>query len=125
MSGASGLSKITPFDGKKENWPSYWTGIRALLQINDCLEAVNENFESVLPASEGATIADQNSESGKLQVEAKKKNSTAMSLFALTITSPKLLKLLEASKSSDWPGGLACENCRRNTHLTTPLRRRR
>ena len=27
----------------------------------------------------------------------------------LAMESPKLLKMIEASKSSDWPGGLACD----------------
>ena len=33
----------------------------------------------------------------------------AVCYFRLSLYSPKLLKMIEASKSPEWPGGLACD----------------
>ena len=36
-------------------------------------------------------------------------NALEMSYLILTMESPKLLKVIQASKNADWPGGLACD----------------
>lgn len=65
-----------------------------------------------LPASD-AVIIDIMTTSGKASKKAKVQNLLAMSYLTLAMDSPKLFKMVEASKSRTWPGGLVYEFVKR------------
>ena len=102
----SNFLKIQKFDGTKAKYPTWSSQFEALCAIKGILDALQANFKNKLPDSDKVTL-DPNDDAEKLLIEAKVKNSLAMSYLTLAMDSPQLLAKIEASKSNDWPGGLA------------------
>ena len=74
--------------------------------MKGCAKALEDNFESVLPAND-ADILDMSTDQGKAYKKSKIQNTLAVCYFRLSLDSPKLLKMIKASKSPEWPGRLA------------------
>ena len=69
---------------------------------------MKESFESFLPAND-AHILKMSTDEGKAFKKKKVQNIFAMCYFKLSLDSPNLLKMIKASKSLEWPSGLACD----------------
>lgn len=108
MEDKGNVIKLPPFDGRKKKFPLWWSKFEAACNVKGCAEALEENFESVLPTNE-AEILDMSTDKGKAYKKSKVQNTLAVCYFRLSLDSPKLLKMIEASKSPEWPGGLACD----------------
>ena len=55
-SGNESMFRVKPFDGKKRNFPVFWSQFGALCSAKGCAEALTLNIMSELPASDAATI---------------------------------------------------------------------
>jgi len=99
---------MVQFSGKKEDYPVFASKFKALCAMKGCLEALEPSFMAQLPADD-STVLDESKEAEAKQIEAKKKNMTAMSYLTFAMSTPQLLAKIEASKSTAWPGGLAYE----------------
>ena len=115
MNGSSGnesIFRVNPFDGKKKNFPVFWSQFGALCAAKGCAEALSMSIMAELPASDADAI-DTTTGPGKASKKAKTQNLLARSYLTLVMDSSKLVTMVEASKSTTWPGGLACEFVRR------------
>ena len=90
----------------KEDFAMWWSQFQALASVKGFREALFENFKNKLPASDKVDL-DPSNNGDKLLMKAKVTNNLAMSFLTLAMDSPQLLSKIEASKSQDWPGGLA------------------
>ena len=64
------------------------------------------NFKKKSPASKAEAV-DATTSDGKEKKKAEVQNTLAISYLTLSMELLKLLKMIQASKSADWPGGLA------------------
>ena len=103
---SSDAVRMMQFRGKKEEYGVWNSQFRALCAVKGCAEALEMSFRSTLPASNAETL-DPTTDEGKAWKKAKVQNALAMSYLTLAFDSPKLLKMIQASKSPDWPSGLA------------------
>ena len=87
--------------------------------MKHCAKALEENSESVLPAND-ARILDMSTDEGKAFKKNKVQNTLVMSYFKLSLDSPKVLKMIGALKSPEWPGGLDCDIKKRLTQKYMP-----
>jgi len=108
MEDKGNVIKILPVDGKKKKFPLFWSKFEAACNMKGCAKALQDNFESVLPKND-AEILDMTTDQRKAHKKSKVQNTLAVCYFRLSLDSPKLLKMIEASKSPQWPGGLACD----------------
>ena len=76
--------------------------------MEGCTEALDLNIKMKFPDSK-AEAFDAGTSDGKEKKKAKIQNALAMSYLTLAMESPKLLKMIQASKSPKWPCGLACD----------------
>ena len=106
------MFRVKPFNEKKQNFPVFWSKFWALCAAKGCAEALSMSIMAELPASDANAIH-ITATPGKASKKAKAHNLLAMSYLILAMDSPKLLKMVEASKSTTWPGGLACKFVRR------------
>ena len=106
------MFRVKLFNGKKQNSPVCWSQFGTLCATKGCAEALSMLIMGELQASDADAI-DIQTTPGKASKEAKAQNSLAMSYLILAMDSPKLLKMVEASKSTTWPAGLACEFVKR------------
>ena len=49
MEDKGNVIKLPPFDGKKKKFPLFWSKFEAACNVKGCAEALEDNFESVLP----------------------------------------------------------------------------
>lgn len=106
--GNGNVIKLPRFDGKKRHFALWFSMFEAACNVKGCAEALDLSFKAVLPASD-SEILDLSTDDGKAKKKAKTQNALAESYLRLALDSPKLLKMIEASKSADWPCGLACD----------------
>ena len=92
---------MVQFSGKKEDYPVFASKFKALCAMKGCLEALEPSFMAQLPADD-STVLDESKEAEAKQIEAKKKNMTAMSYLTFTMSTPQLLAKIEASNSMAW-----------------------
>ena len=98
--------KIPKFDGKRGNYAMWRAQFVALCALKNCSEALMPTFKAELP-DKASTNLDETKANEKKQMEAKEKNSRAMNLITLAMQTASMLAKIEASKSDDWPDGLA------------------
>ena len=108
MEDKGNVIKLPPFDGRKKKFPLWWSKFKATYNVKGCAEALEENFKSILPAND-AELLDMSTDQRKAYKKSKVQNTLAVCYFRLSLNSPKLLKIIKASKSPEWPGGLACD----------------
>ena len=104
MNENNGVMRIPRFSGKKEDFPMWLSQFRAICTVKGVGECFDNNWKIQLPAKE-STVLDETNATEKKQIEAKKKNNMAFSYATLAMDAPKLLVMLESSKSADWPSG--------------------
>ena len=109
MEDKGSVIKLSPFDRRKKNFLLWWSKFEAACNVKGCADALEENVESILPMNE-VEMVDIATDQGKVAYKKSKvQNTLAMCCFRLSLDSPKLLKMIEASKSPGWPGSLACD----------------
>lgn len=104
----STVMRIIPFSGKREDFPVFAAKFKAQRALKGMLEALDSSFEAKLPKDD-QTVLDDTKEDEMKKIEAKKKNTLAMSYLTLSMNTPQLMAKIEGCKSTAWPGGLAFE----------------
>ena len=84
MEDKGNIIKLPPFDGRKKKFPLWWSKFEAACNVKGCAEALEENFESVLPTNE-AEILDMSTEKGKAYKKSKFQNTLAVCYFRLSL----------------------------------------
>ena len=69
-------------------------------------EAIQEDLDPMLPTTSSSEIDDDTDE-GKKQKIAKKRNELEISSFTIAFTKEGILRLVSKSKSREWPDGAA------------------
>ena len=108
MDDKGNVIKLPRFDGKKRHFALWWSMFEAAFNVKGCAEALDLSFKAVLPAS-NSTVLDMTTDKGKAWKKAKMQNALAESYLRLSLDSSRLLEMIGASKSADWPCGLACD----------------
>ena len=106
MSVESSVIRIPKFNGKRENFAVWSSQFVAVCTVKGISEALLESFENELPTSESETL-NPSDEGEKKKLEAKVKNNLAMSYLVIASDSAQLQSKIDATKSSQWPSGLA------------------
>lgn len=99
--------KISKFDGKRANYAMWESQFVAILGVKGCAAALQPNFKAKLPATGDISALNLSDAGQKAQYEALVKNNLAMSYLTVAMNSPSLLRIVQASKTSDFPDGLA------------------
>jgi len=102
-----GSVRLFTFDGTKSKYPVWSSKFKAACAVKGVLDALDPNFKTKLPASE-ATPLNESDNGQKAQKRAKAQNALAINFLTCCFDKPRLLAKIEASKSDDWPTGLAC-----------------
>ena len=76
----------------------------AILSVKKVSQCVSKNFHLELPASE-STVLDETNVTEKKQIVAKEKMQLCMSYLTLAMDSNVVTKMVEKSKSTEWPSG--------------------
>ena len=92
--------KPPPFNGRRKKFPLWWNKFEAACNGKGCAKALEENVESVLPAHD-AHVLDMSTYEGKAFKKKKIQNTLAVCYFKLSPDSPKLSKMIKASKSPE------------------------
>ncbi len=100
--------QIPKFDGTRKNYPMWKVKMRAVLAIKRCAAALDENFESKLPATEDATL-DESDPTEKAQKEAVVQNALGMNIMTLAMETDQLMAKVSATYTDDFPSGLLCK----------------
>ena len=99
-------AKCPRFNG--ENYPKFRIKMKAILSLKGCGDALLQSFKAKLPASESAVL-DETKAGEKLQIEARKKNATAMNYLILALETDELLGKAAEAETVEFPGGIACD----------------
>ena len=100
----SSVIKIPKFDGNRKNFAKWQNQMSAVLAVKKVQACVGKNFHLQLPASE-STVLDESDAAEKKQIVAREKMALCMSYMTLAMDSSKLQKMIESSKSNEWPNG--------------------
>ena len=100
--------KIPEFNGDAKKFPVWASKMQALLTVKGIAETSIMGFKLQMAAN-ASVVLDPKNAAEMLQIQAKVKNDLAMSYFAMALASDELLCMIEEVKTTDWPGGLACE----------------
>jgi hypothetical protein len=100
----SSVIKIPKFDGQRKNFAKWQNQMSAVLAVKKVQACVGKNFHLQLPASE-STVLDESDAAEKKQIVAREKMALCMSYMTLAMDSSKLQKMIESSKSNEWPNG--------------------
>ena len=100
----SSVIKIPKFDGQRKNFAKWQNQMSALLAVKKVQACVGKDFHLQLPASE-STVLDESDAAEKKQIVAREKMALCMSYMTLAMDSSKLQKMIESSKSNEWPNG--------------------
>ena len=97
---------IPTFDGSPHSFHMWWTKFQAFAMLSGFTEAIQEDPDPMLPTTSSSEI-DEDTDEGKKQKNAKKRNDLAMSSFTIAFTKEGILRLISKAKSRDWPNGAA------------------
>ena len=100
----SSVIKIPKFDGNRKNFAKWQNQMSAVLAVKKVQACVGKNFHLQLPASE-STVLDESDAAEKKQIVAREKMALCMSYMTLAMDSNVLQKMIESSKSNEWPNG--------------------
>ena len=100
MDDKGNVIKLPRFDGKKRHFALWWSMFEAACNVKGCAEALELSFKAVLPRSD-SEVLDMATNAGKDWKKVKVQNALATSYLRLSLDSPKLLKMIGASKSAD------------------------
>ena len=100
--------KLTPFKRKKANFPLWGSKFEVACNVKGCAEASEANVGSMLPAN-NIKVLDMSANEGNTFKKRKVQNALAVCSFRLGLDSSTLLKMIKASKSLEWSGGLLCD----------------
>ena len=64
MQDRDNVIKLSPFDGRKQKFLLWWIKFEAACNAKGCAQALEKNFESLLPAND-AEILDMSTDQGK------------------------------------------------------------
>ena len=98
--------KIPKFDGT--NYQLFKSKLTAILSLKGCGEALLPSFKTKLPATEAATCSATTDE-GKGHTIAKQQNAMSVLYLTLAMEDEYLMAVIDESRTTDWPGALACE----------------
>ena len=107
MKDKGNVIKLSSFDRRKKKFPLFWSKFEVVCNGKGCANNLEETCGSVLPAND-AEMLDMSTDQGKAFKKRKVQNTLAVCYFKLSLDLLKLLKMIEASNSPEWPGGLAC-----------------
>jgi hypothetical protein len=97
---------IPTFDGSPQRFHMWWTKFRAFAMLSGFSEAIQEDPDPMLPTSSSSEI-DEDTDEGKKQKIAKKRNDLAISSFTIAFTKEGIIRLVSKSKTKEWPDGAA------------------
>ena len=103
----SSSAKLPVWDGKNSSVATWIERFRAYAVLKKFLPAIGTTREPNLPAKEADTI-DKSNDTGKKQAAAKWRNQQAMASLTMAFKNEEQMTLIKASKTQDWPNGLAC-----------------
>ena len=106
MSTIEATTRIFTFDGTHDQYPVWSAKYLALCSVKGCRAALDPRFGNKLPASEDASLNESDDDEKKQSV-ARKQNALALNYLVMSFEKPRLLAKIEASKTADWPSGLA------------------
>jgi hypothetical protein len=95
------------FHGERVEFSMFWHQFLAYAAMNGVDSALREDGtpEPSMPANAAATIP--NNDIGEMQLQAKARNSKAMSAFMLALKTQSLHVTISDAMTTDWPNGLA------------------
>jgi len=93
------------FDGSHSKFALWWKKFRAFAYLNGFGEAIQETRDPDLPSSYFSSI-DINSDEGKRQLLAKKRNDLAISSFTMAFLKEGTIGIITRTITEDWPTGL-------------------
>ncbi|MGH7955290.1 MAG: hypothetical protein ACREOZ_04950, partial [Gloeomargaritales cyanobacterium] len=102
----SDKAKVPGFDGKKANYESWSIRWDAFAEVEQFEEALVKGGDPKMPTS-STEIIDETNSVGKAAMKAKKQNRKAVAYYTLAFKNIRLLALVNKSKTTEWPGGLA------------------
>ena len=97
--------KLPVFDGSQKSFEIWHARFCAYAQVKRFKPALKIGGEVDLPTTEDAVIA--NSDEGKKQAAAKKRNEVAMANLTMSFTSNRAMGMVCKAQDDDWPGGRA------------------
>ena len=107
MSEDSSTGMKTPsFDGKKENYQMWWTRFEAFASVKNVERALEDDAD--MPSTAAAALLLDPTQSGdKPALSAVRRNKVAWAQLTLALNSESLLALMNGTKDTNWPSGLA------------------
>jgi hypothetical protein len=98
--------RIPTFDGHIQNFPTWWKKFSAYATMARIKSILKEERDVNLPEKEVSEI-DEQDEKGKLARLAVSKNELAMASFSIAFTTDKVMNILYAACTENWPDGEA------------------
>jgi gag-polypeptide of LTR copia-type/Zinc knuckle len=98
--------KLPSFDGDSKKFQLWWTRFCAYATVYKFRQALAENGDSELQATEGEE-PDESTAVGKKMIAAKKRNEVAMVSFTMAFTTEVVMGLVYKASTTAWPSGLA------------------
>ena len=107
MSEDSSTGMKTPrFNGKKENYQMWWTRFEAFASVKNVERALEDDAD--MPSTAAAALLLDPTQSGdKPALSAVRRNKVAWAQLTLALNSESLLALMNGTKDTNWPSGLA------------------
>jgi hypothetical protein len=99
-------ARMPTFDGKKENFETWKMRWEAFAMMENFSSAIGDKVDPNMPAKYDVDIDDTTAK-GQAQVKARKANMRAVAYYTMAMKSVRLMAVINKSKSTEWPGGLA------------------
>ena len=108
------MVKLPSFDGKRESFSLYWAKLRSYAKIKKCETGIGRIVKGVatkdphLPTREDEVEAlDPANETDKKKIRSASHNDIMMACYIMSFATAGLLRMIEKSKSEEWPSGQA------------------
>ena len=107
MESQSQSAKLPLFSGDLSNFQLWWLRFQAFATATGFKPAINKVIDPKMPA-DNAKVLDMKTADGKAAALAKKQNELAMAYLIMLFQSDRMIGMVNTSKDSAWPNGLAC-----------------
>ena len=98
--------RLPTYDGDKDNFALYNARMSAYAMMYGFAEAIKEEADPNLPASQDVVI-EESTPLGVKQAKAKRQSACAFANFTMSFITEDLLNKIESAKTPEWPEGLA------------------
>ena len=92
--------KLPVFDGEDDKFQMWWLRFICYARVFGFEEALVEGGESDMPLTEKESL-DSDTETGKLKIAARKRNSMAMAILTMALSTPGTVALIYDSMEDD------------------------